>query len=206
MINDNLSVLLVNSSPNNKGCTYTALEQIQKTLKEENVVSEIYRIDNDIKGCVDCRKCSELGKCVFDDDVNSFVEKAEQYDGYIFAGPVYYGTINPTLTNFMTRVFFSSFFGGKRIFRLKPAAAVACARRAGTMTALDTVNRFFNWAEMPIISSTYWNVIYGANREEALEDKEGLRTIATLARNMAWFLRIKQHSLEEGIPLPVITK
>lgn len=83
---------------------------------------------------------------------------------------VYYGTVNPTLTNFMTRVFFSSFFGGKRIFRLKPAASVAIARRAGTMTAIDTINRFFAWAEMPIISSTYWNVIYGINPQETLQD------------------------------------
>ena len=127
---------------------------------------------------------------------------AEEYDGYIFGGPVYYGTVNPTLTNFMTRVFFSSFFGGKRIFRLKPAAAVASARRAGTMTAIDTINRFFTWAEMPIISSTYWNVIYGTKAEEALQDHEGLLTMKNLARNMAWFLKIKQLSIEEGIPMP----
>lgn len=106
----------------------------------------------------------------------------------------------------MTRVFFSSFFGGKRIFRLKPAAAVASARRAGTLTAIDTINRFFNWAEMPIISSTYWNVIYGSNAEEALNDLEGLRTMTVLGKNMAWFLKIKELSIKQGIPLPEQTK
>lgn len=106
----------------------------------------------------------------------------------------------------MTRAFFSSFFGGKRIFRLKPAAAVASARRVGTMTAIDTINRFFTWSEMPIISSNYWNVIYGNNASEALQDEEGLRTMTTLARNMAWFLRIKELSIKEGIELPEITK
>ncbi|WP_295602906.1 flavodoxin family protein [uncultured Methanobrevibacter sp.] len=115
---------------------------------------------------------------------------------------VYYGTVNPTLTNFMTRVFFSSFFGGKRIFRLKPAASVAIARRAGTMIAIDTINRFFAWAEMPIISSTYWNVIYGINPQETLQDHEGLLTMRNLAGNMAWFLKIKELSLKEGIELP----
>ena len=199
--------MLVNGSPNREGCTCVALRQIQKTLKEENIGSDIYRIGyKDIRGCIDCRKCSELGKCVFDDEVNSFVEKADEYDGYIFGGPVYYGTINPTLTNFMTRAFFSSFFGGKKIFRLKPAAAVASARRAGTMTAIDTINRFFTWGEMPIISSTYWNVIYGTNAKEALEDLEGLKTMSILAKNMAWFLKIKELSLKEGIPLPQPTK
>ena len=198
-----MKVLLVNGSPNREGCTYVALNQIKKTLKSEGVDADIYRIGHkDIRGCIDCRKCSELGKCVYDDEVNSFVEMAEEYDGYIFGGPVYYGTVNPTLTNFMTRVFFSSFFGGKKIFRLKPAAAVASARRAGTMTAIDTINRFFTWAEMPIISSTYWNVIYGTKAEEALKDHEGLLTMSNLARNMAWFLRIKQLSIEEGISLP----
>ena len=198
-----MKVLLVNGSPNREGCTYVALNQIKKTLKSEGVDADIYRIGHkDIRGCIDCRKCSELGKCVYDDEVNSFVEMAEEYDGYIFGGPVYYGTVNPTLTNFMTRVFFSSFFGGQKIFRLKPAAAVASARRAGTMTAIDTINRFFTWAEMPIISSTYWNVIYGTKAEEALKDHEGLLTMSNLARNMAWFLRIKQLSIEEGISLP----
>lgn len=198
-----MKVLLVNGSPNREGSTYIALKQIQDTLKEENIDSEIYRIGHkDIRGCIDCRKCSELEKCVFDDEVNSFVEKAEEYDGFIFGGPVYYGTVNPTLTNFMTRVFFSSFFGGKRIFRLKPAAAVAIARRAGTMTAIDTINRFFAWAEMPIINSTYWNVVYGINPQETLQDHEGLLTMRNLARNMAWFLKIKELSLKEGIELP----
>lgn len=202
-----MKVLLVNGSPNRKGCTYVALKQIQDTLSEENIDSEIYHVGHkDIRGCIDCRKCSELGKCVYDDEVNSFVEKAEEFDGYIFGGPVYYGTINPTLTNFMTRVFFSSFFGGKRIFRLKPAAAVASARRAGTLTAIDTINRFFNWGEMPIISSTYWNVIYGSKAKEAMEDLEGLRTMTALAKNMAWFLKIKELSLKEGIPLPEVSK
>ena len=197
-----MKVLLVNGSPNRKGCTYVALKQIQDTHSEE-----IYHVGHkDIRGCIDCRKCSELGKCVYDDEVNSFVEKAEEFDGYVFGGPVYYGTINPTLTNFMTRVFFSSFFGGKRIFRLKPAAAVASARRAGTLTAIDTINRFFNWGEMPIISSTYWNVIYGSKVEEAMEDLEGLRTMTALAKNMAWFLKIKELSLKEGIPLPEVSK
>ena len=202
-----MKVLLVNGSPNRKGCTYVALKQIQDTLSEKNIDSEIYHVGHkDIRGCIDCRKCSELGKCVYDDEVNSFVEKAEEFDGYVFGGPVYYGTINPTLTNFMTRVFFSSFFGGKRIFRLKPAAAVASARRAGTLTAIDTINRFFNWGEMPIISSTYWNVIYGSKAEEAMEDLEGLRTMTALAKNMAWFLKIKELSLKEGIPLPEVSK
>lgn len=124
-----MKVMLVNGSPNREGCTYVALRQIQKTLKEENIGSDIYRIGHkDIRGCIDCRKCSELGKCVFDDEVNSFVEKADEYDGYIFGGPVYYGTINPTLTNFMTRAFFSSFFWRKKDIQIKTCSC-SCKRQ-----------------------------------------------------------------------------
>lgn len=133
-----MKVLLVNGSPNREGCTYVALNQIRETLKNEDIDADIYRIGHkDIRGCIDCRKCSELGKCIYDDEINSFVEIAEEYDRYIFGGPAYYGTVNPTLTNFMTRIFFPSFFGGKRIFRLKPAAAVASARRAGANVTKD---------------------------------------------------------------------
>ena len=134
--------------------------------------------------------------------VNEFVDKCEKADGFIFAGPVYYGSVNPTLTNFLTRAFYSSVFGGRKVFRLKPGAAVTSARRAGTMTSLDILNRFFTWGEMPIISSTYWNEIHGATAEDAKKDLEGLQTMRNLANNMAWFLKIKQLSIKEGIPLP----
>ena len=199
-----MKVILVNGSPNRKGCTYVALSEVAKTLNENDIGTEIYHIGQKaIRGCIDCGKCSGKGYCVYDDVVNEFIDKAEEADGFVFAGPVYYGSVNPTLTNFMTRSFYASFFGGKRIFRLKPAAAVTSARRAGTMTSIDIINRFFSWGEMPIISSTYWNEIHGTCAEDALKDEEGLQTMRNLGRNMAWFLKIKELSLKEGIELPV---
>lgn len=202
-----MKVLLVNGSPHRNGVTFLALDTIRDALAEENIDSEIYHIGHKpIRGCIACNRCHTRGACVFKDHVNEFVDKAESFDGYVFGGPVYYGSINPTLTNFMTRVFYSSFFCGKTIFRLKPAAAVACSRRAGTMTALDTINRFFTWGEMPIISSTYWNELHGNSAEEALQDKEGLQTMKNLGRNMAWFLKIKELSIEEGIKPPELIR
>lgn len=199
-----MKVLLVNGSPHSEGSTYVALHEIEKTLTDNDVKAKIYQIGNaDIKGCVACGRCIRNGYCVFDDDVvNSFVDKAKSNDGFVFGGPVYYGSINPTLSNFMTRVFYSPLMGGENYFRLKPAAAVASARRTGTMTSIDTVNRFFASAEMPIISSSYWNEIHGRGKDEALKDEEALQTMRNLARNMAWFLKIKELSLKEGIPLP----
>lgn len=200
-----MKVLLVNGSPHPKGCTYVALKEIQDTLKKEDIDSEIYHIGHKaIRGCISCNKCKETNYCIFnDDEVNTFIDKAKDFDGYVFGGPVYYGSINPTLTNFMTRVFYASFGGKINAFRLKPAAAIASARRAGTMTSLDILNRFFTWGEMPIISSTYWNEIHGNTMEEALQDKEGLQTMRNLAQNMAWFLKLKELGQKEGIELPV---
>ncbi len=198
-----MKVILVNGSPNPNGCTFVALSEVAKVLNQNDIETEIFNIGRkDIRGCIDCRKCAGKGYCVFDDIVNEFIDKAEEAEGFVFGGPVYYGSVNPTLTNFMTRSFFASFFGGKRIFRLKPAAAVASARRAGTMTSLDIIQRFFSWGEMPIITSTYWNEIHGNTAEEALQDEEGLQTMRNLGNNMAWFLKIKELSLKEGIELP----
>lgn len=198
-----MKVIMVNGSPNINGCTSVALKEIEKELNRHEIETEIVNMGSkDIRGCVACQKCSEKGCCVFDDGVNEFVDKCEKADGFIFAGPVYYGSVNPTLTNFLTRAFYSSVFGGRKVFRLKPGAAVTSARRAGTMTSLDILNRFFTWGEMPIISSTYWNEIHGATAEDAKKDLEGLQTMRNLANNMAWFLKIRQLSIKEGIPLP----
>jgi len=198
-----MKVLMVNGSPRINGCTNVALKEIEKVLNKQDIKTEIIHIGSkDIRGCVACNSCENKGYCVFDDEVNKFIDKCEKADGFIFAGPVYYGSVNPTLTNFLTRAFYASFFGGKRVFRLKPGAAVTSSRRAGTMTSIDILNRFFTWGEMPIISSTYWNEIHGATAEDAKQDLEALQTMRNLANNMAWFLKIKELSIKEGIPLP----
>ena len=198
-----MKVLMVNGSPRKNGCTSVALNEIEKVLNSQDIDTEILNIGSkNIRGCIACQSCSSNGYCVFDDEVNEFIDKCEEADGFIFAGPVYFGSVNPTLTNFLTRAFYASVFGGKKVFRLKPGAAVTSARRAGTMTSLDILNKFFTWGEMPIISSTYWNEIHGACAEDARKDLEGLQTMRNLANNMAWFLKIKELSIKEGVPLP----
>lgn len=198
-----MKVLMVNGSPRINGCTNVALKEIEKVLYSHDIDCEIINIGlKDIHGCVACQSCEKSGYCVFDDEVHDFIDSCEEADGFIFAGPVYYGSINPNLTNLLTRAFYASFCGGKKVFRLKPGAAVASSRRAGTMTSLDILNKFFTWGEMPIISSTYWNEIHGSCAEEAKKDYEGLQTMRNLANNMAWFLKIKELSIKEGIPLP----
>ena len=198
-----MKVLMVNGSPRTNGSTNVALKEIEKVLNSQDIETEILNIGSkNIHGCIACQSCTTNGYCIFDDGVNEFIDKCEGADGFIFAGPVYYASVNPTLTNFLTRAFYASVFGGKNVFRLKPGAAVTSARRAGTITSLDTLNKFFTWGEMPIISSTYWNEIHGSCAEEAEKDLEALQTMRNLANNMAWFLKIKQLSIKEGIPLP----
>lgn len=169
-------VLLINGSPHKSGCTNKALEVVADTLKEEGVDSEIYWIGNKpIGGCIGCFGCAKKKACVFDDCVNDFTSKASEYDGFVFGSPVYYSGINGSLMSFMDRVFFSSSAKEPHPFRLKPAAAIVSARRAGTTSALDQMNKYFLHQQMPIISSRYWNMVHGQKPEDVMRDEEGLQ-------------------------------
>ncbi len=198
-----MKVLLVNGSPNEKGCTYTALTEIAETLNKEGISSDIFQLEKEaISGCIACRVCAGKGACVFDDKVNEFVKLAEDYDGFIFGSPVHYASASGNIISFMDRVFFSSMLAGKKVFRLKPAAAVVSARRAGTTAALDQLNKYFSISEMPIISSKYWNMVHGHTPEDVKKDLEGLQIMRTLAKNMAFHLKCKEIALQSGIELP----
>lgn len=194
-----MKVLLVNGSPNKAGCTYTALSEVAKTLNAEGIETEIFHIGNaPISGCKACRACKKIGKCIIDDPVNEFAEKAKEADGFIFGSPVYYAAANGSLVSFMDRLFFSA---GKTM-RLKPAAAVASARRAGTTATLDIINKYFTICEMPIVSSRYWNMVHGSTPDDVLKDEEGLWTMRTLGRNMAYLLKAIGAAKKAGIPTP----
>lgn len=195
-----MNVLLVNGSPHKEGCTYTALAEISNTLREEGIDSEIFWIGNKpIGGCIACGACREKGDCIFDDAVNEFRKKAVQADGFIFGTPVHYASASGNMTAFMDRLFYSS---PKSIFRLKPAAAITSARRAGTTAAFDQMNKYFTISEMPIISSRYWNMVHGATAKDVKQDGEGLWTMRVLARNMAYHLKCKEAAAKLGIELP----
>ncbi len=140
---------------------------------------------------------------MFDDKVNEFTALAAEYDGFIFGSPVYYSGMNGSLMSFMDRVFFSASAKDPHPFRFKPAAAVVSARRAGTTSSIDQINKYFLHQQMPIISSRYWNMVHGNTPEEIMQDEEGLQIMRVLARNMAWFLKLKEAGEQQGITLPV---
>ena len=191
-----MKVLLVNGSTHEKGCTYTALCEVEKALNENGIETEIFQLSGrKIAGCSGCWACKKTGKCVFDDGVNEFVEKAETCDGFVFGSPVYYASAAGALVSFMDRVFYSA---GKK-FAYKPAAAVVSCRRAGASTTFDVINKYFTINQMPIVSSNYWNEVHGNKAEEVLQDLEGLQTMRVLGNNMAWLLKCIQLGKEQGI-------
>ena len=192
-----MKVLLVNGSRREKGCTYTALCEVAKALNANGVETEIYQL-GEVSGCKGCWACKKTGKCVIEDCVNEFVEKAEAFDGYVFGSPVYYASAAGALVSFMDRVFYS---GGKKL-AFKPAAAVVSCRRAGASTTFDVINKYFTINNMPIVGSNYWNEIHGNTAEEAAQDEEGLQTMRVLGNNMAWLLKCIEAGKAAGIELP----
>lgn len=198
-----MKVILVNGSPHEKGCTYTALHEVAETLNHEGIDTEIFQIGTKpIGGCIACKSCVKTGRCVFNDKVNEFLEIADKFDGYVFGSPVHFAAASGAITSFMDRVFYTDLNGGRQSFYLKPAACVVSARRAGTTATYDQLNKFFGLMQMPIISSQYWNMVHGATPEQVKQDLEGLQTMRTLGRNMAFFLKCKESGIKAGIALP----
>lgn len=198
-----MKVLMLNGSCKPQGCTFTALEEIGKTLNSYNIEYEIFQIGGQpIRDCVGCGKCKEIGKCIFDDDsVNEFVEKAKEADGFVFGTPVYFAHPSGRILSFLDRAFYSN----KTAFQFKPGAAIASARRAGTTASIDVLDKYLTIRQMPIVSSTYWNMVHGYTPDEVKQDKEGLQTMRNIAHNMAWLLQCIEAGKNQGISLPNTT-
>lgn len=195
-----MKVLLVNGSPRREGNTFTALTEVAKTLGEQGIETEIVHIGNrPVRGCIGCGKCrtDNPGRCVFDDDVcNAISAKLAGADGFVFGSPVFYGQPNGALLAVVQRLLFSN---GQKM-RFKPVANVAVCRRGGATAAFQTMNMAFEMMNMPIVTSQYWNIAYGRNPGEAADDAEGMQTMRTLARNMAWLLSKLRAEGEDGRP------
>ncbi|MCR4718397.1 MAG: flavodoxin family protein [Firmicutes bacterium] len=193
-----MKVLMLNGSVRKNGNTNAALLEIAKVLKEQGIDSEIFEIKEPVRDCIGCGGCTEEGCRFTDDNVNEFIKKAKEADGFVFGTPVYYAHPSGRILSFLDRAFYS----GGSAFRFKPAAAVACARRAGTTASFDVMNKYFGISNMITVGSTYWNVIHGRTPGEALFDAEGVQTMHNLANNMAWILKCIDAANEKNIPLP----
>jgi len=181
-----MKILMVNSSPHEKGCTHRALLEMKKVFDSEGIDSEIMWLGNgETRGCVACGKCFNTGRCVFNDKVNEFLDKAVVADGFVFGSPVHYANISGSMSCFMDR----AFYGKGRIFAHKPACGIISARRSGTTASLEAFNKYFAISQMPIATSTYWNAVHGRVPEDVEQDKEGLQTVRILAKNLAWLVK-----------------
>lgn len=194
-----MKVILVNGSPHQYGCTYTALSEIATALQKEQIETEIFWVGNKpISGCIACKGCFKTGKCVINDTVNLFLEKAERADGFIFGSPVHYAGASGMLTSFMDRAFYHK----AGLFQGKPAAAIASCRRGGASATFDQLNKYFTICSMPVVSSQYWNMVHGNTPDEVRQDLEGLQTMRTLGQNMAWLLGCIDAGKKAGITFP----
>ena len=196
-----MKALLVNGSPRVNGCTFTALSELAKTLEENGIETEIIQIGNkDIRGCIACRKCHSTGsgKCVFNDIVNEVAPKFAEADAFVIGSPVYCASPAGGAVAFLDRLVFSTLHVDKT---MKVGAAVVSCRRGGNTATFDMLNKYFTMTGMPVVSSQYWNMVYGGSPEEVLQDEEGLQTMRTLGRNMAFLMKSIQLGKQQmGLP------
>ena len=198
-----MKVLMINGSPRENGNTMLALSEMKAVFEKEGIETEVIQIGKKgVRGCIACGSCFRTGKCVFDDDlVNETAKKFEEADGLVIGSPVYYAQPNGSLSAFVQRLFFSSHFDKC----MKVGACVVADRRGGAATTFDALNKYFTISEMPVASAGYWNMVYGSQPGEAAQDLEGMVTVRTLARNMAFLMKAialgkEQYGLPEKEP------
>ena len=181
-----MKVLLINGSPHVDGVIALALKELSDTLNRCDIETEIIHVGNkNIRGCIACRSCKKTGKCVFDDCVNEIAFKLKDADGLVVGAPVYYGRANSTVVSLLTRLFYSINYD----LSMKVGASIVSARRSGCTATFDELNKFFTISGMPIVSSTYWNNIHGNNKEDGMQDLEGLQVMRNLGKNMAFLIK-----------------
>lgn len=193
-----MKALLINGSPHKTGCTYTALMELAKTLEQEGIETELVQAGDTAHGCSGCRACEKTGRCVYDDLVNETAQKFAQADALVIGSPVHYASPSGSAISFMDRLFFSTPWIDKT---MKVGAAVVSCRRGGNASSFDVLNKYFTICGMPLASSQYWNMVYGASPEEVLQDAEGMQTMRTLGHNMAFLIKSIQLGKEQfGLP------
>lgn len=197
-----MKVLLINGSPHAKGCTYTALSEVADTLNNCGIETEIYHVGtHPIIGCTGCGYCHSTGNgvCVYNDDgVNLAREKAKEADGFIFGSPVHYAAGSGAITSFLDRLFYAN----KSVFEYKPGAVVVSCRRGGATATFDQLNKYLTISNMPVVPSQYWNMVHGSSPDDVKKDLEGLQTMRTLGKNMAWLLNCIKLGYDNGINTP----
>lgn len=195
-----MKVLIVNGSPHVNGTTMASINEMISVFDEADIETEVFQLGNKpLADCMGCGYCRKNEGCVIKDDlVHEFVQKAQDADGFVFATPVYYAHPTGRIMSFLDRAFYS----GSKNFQFKVGASIAVSRRGGEVASYDVLNKYFGISQMPIASSTYWNVSHGAVAADAPNDEEGMQTMRNLARNMVWMMRCIEAGKNAGVELP----
>ncbi|MBB5225120.1 flavodoxin family protein [Treponema ruminis] len=181
-----MKVILFNGSRNEKGSTYTALNLVADSLKENGVETEIFWVGGRaLTGEIDAL-------------VEEAIAKLQTADGIVLGSPVYYASPSGEMVAFLDRLYWK----GEKYLRFKPAAAVTVARRAGTTACLDVLNKYITYAQQPVITSRYWNMVHGSNGDDVMKDEEGIQIMHTIGRNMAWILKSIEAGKTAGVAQP----
>ena len=192
-----IKVLAINGSPRKEGNTYHALREVGRQLQDKDIDFEILYIGNHaIRGCIACGTCARNRneKCrITTDPLNEWIQQMKAADGIILASPVYYAGIAGTMKCFLDRAFFVAGCNGGW-FRQKVGASVVAVRRSGGISTFDSLNHYLTYSEMIIATSNYWNVAHGLTPGEALQDMEGMQIMQLLGLNMAWLLKMREHT------------
>lgn len=194
-----MKVLLINGSPNEHGCTYTALGIVAEELRSGGIETEIFYIGKKpVAGCTACGSCAKTGRCVFDDAVNGIIARLDEIDAIVLGSPVYYAAPAGQLCAFLDRLFFAA--GGRMAHKL--GASVVSCRRGGASASFDRLNKYFTISCMPVVSSNYWNQVHGFTPDDVMKDEEGVQTMRILGRNMAWLLKAVEAGRKAGVTPP----
>lgn len=195
-----MKTIIINGSPRSNGNTAVALREMERVFVAEEIETETIHVGHlPIRGCIGCRKCKKDGRCAFDDIVNEAAQKFRECDGMVVGTPVYYAGANSTLTAFLTRLFYSTNFDK----RMKVGVCVTAARRSGSTATFDEINKFFAISGMPVASGQYWNGVHGSVPGEALQDKEGMQMMRSLAKSMTFLMKSIELGKETyGLPVP----
>jgi multimeric flavodoxin WrbA len=193
-----MKVIAINGSPNVSGAVSKGITVMSEQLEKEGITVESIHVGKGmIRGCIDCRKCRNLMRCVIDDDlVNSARDKINEADGLILGSPVYYGGVAGTFKSFLDRLFFPGLN-----LKYKAAATVVSLRRSGGITTFQQLNNYLNLSQAFITPTQYWAVIHGNNADEAVQDDEGMQIMRNAGRNMAWLLKVLANG-KQAVPLP----
>lgn len=196
-------VLLINGSPHENGCTYTALKELEKTLQDRGIETELFQIGRKpVSGCIACGYCGKNGKCVIDDELNGILSRLDEFDGIVAGSPVYYSGPSAQLCAFLDRLFYA---GGDKMAGKLAASVVSC-RRGGATAAFERLNQYFLMSNMAVVGSQYWNQVHGKCPEDVEKDLEGLQTMRTLGENMAWLLKCIEAGRRSGVAEPEYEK